>query len=42
MLFLNTTISNNPIENSKLAKPKIKKLLDNNVKSLLETPVNIV
>lgn len=42
MLVLKINISKSPIENSRLAKPKIKKLLEINVISLLEVPVNIV
>ncbi len=42
ILFLKIIINNNPIENSRLAKPSTKKLFDKSVKSLLDTPVRIV
>jgi len=36
--FLKSIISSKPIENSKEASPNIKKLVDNKVKSSVETP----
>jgi hypothetical protein len=36
--FLKSIINNKPIENSKDAKPRIKKLVDNNVNSSIAAP----
>lgn len=42
ILFLKTNINSKPTENSRLAKPSIKKLFESSVKSLLDTPVKTV